>query len=223
MDLPPRVKRHLDQVLPGSTDMPRLIRITQNGEMFRKPGGRPLEFKAIQELSVRSVEFEWRAAFGPTPLVRLSVVDRFRGGEGLLAVRVWGLVPVTRSTGPDTDRSEAMRYLAELPWVPYAIGANSDLAWRPLDENDVEVATVVGGRRAAVRLALDADGLIRRASAVRPRMAGGEFVDTPWIGEFGDYVELGGIRVPRKAEVRWELSDGPFAYWRGEVTSLVAE
>jgi hypothetical protein len=222
-ELPPLIRSHLDRVLvdPGAT--PGLIRITQSGEMFRRPGGRPLEFKAVQELSVRSVDFEWRAAFGANPLVRLSVVDRFQDGEGLLAVKVWGLVPVTHSSGPDTDRSEAMRYLAELPWVPFAISANRELAWRPLDENDVEVATVVAGKRPAVRLALDADGLIRRASAVRPRLAGGEFVETPWVGEFGDYVELGGIRVPRTAEVRWELPDGPFTYWRCEVASLVAE
>jgi hypothetical protein len=40
---------------------------------------------------------------------------------------------------------------------------------------------------------------------------------------FGDYVKLGGISVPGGAEVSWELPEGPFTYWRGEVASLVAE
>lgn len=43
------------------------------------------------------------------------------------------------------------------------------------------------------------------------------------MGTFGDYVELGGVRVPSSAELSWELPDRPFTYWRGEVTSLVAE
>ena len=43
---------------------------------------------------------------------------------------------------------------------------------------------------------------------------------TPWAGSFSDYAELGGIRLPTKAEVRWELEDGPFTYWRGEITAV---
>ena len=30
----------------------------------------------------------------------------------------------------------------------------------------------------------------------------------------------GGLRVPRRAEVAWELPEGPFTYWRAEVTAL---
>jgi hypothetical protein len=27
--------------------------------------------------------------------------------------------------------------------------------------------------------------------------------------------------VPEQGEVRWELREGPFTYWRGTITSLV--
>jgi Family of unknown function (DUF6544) len=74
-----------------------------------------------------------------------------------------------------------------------------------------------------VRLEFDEEGLIRRAVANRPRIAGGKAIETRWGGEFGDYVSLGGIRVPGSAEVWWELPEGRFTYWRGEVTSLAAE
>ena len=131
-----------------------------------------------------------------------------------------GLVPATKNTGPETDRGEATRYLAELPWVPFAMTANRELSWRELDDGEVEVSTLVGGIAASVRLAFGESGLIKRASAMRPRVAGSAFVDTRWVGEFGDYIELGGIHVPGTAEVRWELPDGPFNYWRGEVASL---
>jgi hypothetical protein len=87
----------------------------------------------------------------------------------------------------------------------------------------VEVSTLVGGRPASVRLSFDEAGLVRGASGIRPRLAGRTSVDTPFVGTFGEYVELGGIRVPGSADVSWELPEGPFTYWRGEVTSLVAE
>jgi hypothetical protein len=205
--------------MPEETEIPGHVRLAQTGEMVRRPGEKPLEFRAVQDYEVAKVGFEWRASFGPNPMVRLNVVDRYRDGEGSLSVRVWGLVPLSRSSGPDSDRAEAMRYLAELPWVPQALGSNPELSWRDLEDGSVEVSTLIGGRAASVRLSFD-DGLIRSASGIRPRIAGRTAIDTPFTGTFGDYVELGGIRVPGSAEVSWDLPEGPFTYWRGEVTSL---
>jgi hypothetical protein len=221
--LPEAIAGHLRHVLTEGADTPDRILLGQTGEMLRKPGDGPLQFAAAQELSVHKVEFEWRAAFGPNRLVRMAVIDRYRDGQGLLTAKVWGLVPVVRRRGPETDRGEAMRYLAELPWVPHAIGSNAQLSWRELEDGSVEVSTLVGGRAATVQLSFDEAGLIATAAGVRPRLSAGTTVDTPFVGRFGDYVERGGIRIPRTAEVSWELPDGPFTYWRGEVTSLVAE
>jgi hypothetical protein len=220
--LPEPIARYLRHVLPEDAVTPSRVRLAQAGEMVQKAGGRRLEFRAVQEYAVESVEFEWRATFGPNPLVRVKVVDRYRDGEGLLVARIWGLIPATRRAGPETDRAEAMRYLAELPWVPHAIRSNKQLSWRELEDGSVEVSTLVAGRAASVRLSLE-DGLVRTVSGVRPMLAGGRAVETPFIGSFGDYVELGEIRVPGSAEVSWELPEGPFTYWRGEVTSLEAE
>jgi hypothetical protein len=219
--LPDRIAGHLSRVMPEGTEIPAHVRLAQTGEMVRRPGEKPLEFSAVQDYEVAKVGFEWRASFGPNPMVRLNVVDRYRDGDGSLSVRVWGLVPLSRSSGPDSDRAEAMRYLAELPWVPQAMGSNPELSWRDLEDGSVEVSTLIGGRAASVRLSFD-DGLIRSASGIRPRIAGRTAIDTPFTGTFGDYVELGGIRVPGSAEVSWDLPEGPFTYWRGEVTSLAA-
>jgi Family of unknown function (DUF6544) len=221
--LPDPIAGHLSLALPEGAATPSHVRLTQRGEMIQRPGGRRLEFTAVQALAVGRVEFEWRAVFGPNPLVRVRVVDHYRDGKGLLVAKVWGLVPSTRSTGPETDRAEAMRYLAELPWVPHAMESNPELSWRELEDGSVEVSTLVGGRAASVRLTLDDAGLIRSASGLRPRLAGRTSVETPFLGRFGEYVELGGIRVPRSGEMSWELPEGPFTYWWGEVTSLVAE
>ncbi|HEY6771878.1 MAG TPA: DUF6544 family protein [Solirubrobacterales bacterium] len=221
--LPSQIARHLSQVLQEGAATPSRVRLTQRGDMVQKPGGRRLEFTAVEELEVGTVGFEWRAGFGPNPLVRVRVLDRYRNGEGLLVAKVWGLIPATRSAGADADRAEAMRYLAELPWVPQAMRSNPELSWRELEDGSVEVSTLVGGRAASVRFTVDEAGLVRSARGIRPRLAGRTSVETPFLGTFGEYVELGGVRVPGSAEMSWELPEGPFTYWRGEVTSLVAE
>jgi hypothetical protein len=103
--------------------------------------------------------------------------------------------------------------------VPQAILVNAQLTWRELDERTVEVATSISGERVAVRLIFNEVGEITRTVAQRPRLEAGNAV-TPWIGEYTEYREFGGVRLPTRGEVRWELPDGPFTYWRGTISSL---
>jgi hypothetical protein len=219
--LPAPLLRYLHRVLPRGRIVPQQVRFTQVGEMWQKPGGRALRFTAVEELAVREVAFSWQARFPIAPLVSLRVVDSYAAGEGLLEARLLGLLPVMRQTGPEVSAGEALRYLAELAWVPYAIIANPQLEWRELDARTVEVATQVGSARMTVRLEFDAAGDVVGASTdARPRIEGKTVVPTPWAGSFSDYALAGGIRIPTRGEVRWELPGGPFTYWRGEITSL---
>lgn len=187
-----------------------------------KPGGRWLRFRATQESAVEEVAFSWRARFSLVPLVWLDVVDSFEAGTGALAARLWGAVRVMRGEGPEIDRGEAMRYLAELPWVPHAFWANDALAWRVAGDDAVDVRTGVGGAEVAVRLHFDVAGDVVASSARRPRETGGETRETPWGGRFGEYAVVGGVRLPTRAEVSWELPEGRFTYFRGVVTGLEA-
>jgi uncharacterized protein DUF6544 len=220
-EVPLQVRRYLDRVLPAGTSLPRQVRVTQVGEMWFKPGGRGRRFTAIEEFAVQVVAFSWRARFPIFPLVWLRVVDRYADGEGLLEARLFGLVRVMRARGEDVSEGEAYRYLAELPWVPQAMLANHQLEWRELDAETVEAATQVGSARAAVRFEFDAAGdIVGSFADSRPYTEGKTTVPRPWGGVFGEYEAVGGIRIPTRAEVRWELSDGPFVYWRGTITGV---
>ena len=186
--------------------------------MRQRPGGRSMRFSAVEDLAVDRIAFSWRARF---PL-RIRVFDGYSGGRGKLEARVLG-VPVMRQSGLDIAAGEALRYLAELPLVPWAMEHNAELEWRELDERSVEVAGRVGGKRRAVTVEFDAAGdVVRVGCDARPWQVGRAWVPTPWGGEFGDYRVLGGMRIPTRAEVYWELDEGRFVYWRGTVTSAVA-
>lgn len=219
--LPTLVRRYLDRALPAAASVPRLVRITQVGEMRQKPGGRWLRFSAVEEFAVETVTFSWRARFPIAPLVSLRVVDRYAAGGGLLEGRLWGLVPVVHSRGQQVDEGEALRYLAELVWVPHAMLANRELDWQEIDQSTVEVSTRVSSARVALRFEFDAVGdIVAAVAPERPRLDRGKAVRTPWAGVLADYEVVGGVRIPTRAEVRWELPDGPFPYWRGTITSL---
>jgi hypothetical protein len=58
-----------------------------------------------------------------------------------------------------------------------------------------------------------------RTEAKRPcAEAGGEIL--PWTCTFADYTAFGDVTVPRYGEVRWDLPEGPFTYWRGAITGV---
>lgn len=218
---PASVERYLRRALVSPRPAMR-VRLTQEGEMRLKPDGRWLPFRATEELDARQVAFSWRARFRLAPLVSLRVDDAYAAGEGGLAARLWGKIPVMRSGGADVSRGEAMRYLAELMWVPHALRDNSELEWRAIDDRRAEVAVQVGGGRAAVCLEFDDAGdLVRTSAEDRPYAEGRSAVPRPWGGVMRDYQVLDGVRIPTRAEVSWTLPAGVFTYWRGTVTSLV--
>jgi hypothetical protein len=217
-DLPDLMSRYVESALPEAVAPVASVRVTQVGEMILKPGKRPFRFDAVEEFAVDRVTFEWRARFRLLGPLAMRVVDSYDGRDGLLEVRILG-VPVQRKRGPELAQGEAYRYLAEIPWVPQAIRSNSQLEWRALDEHAVEIATRVAGQRLPLRLTFNEEGEITQTVAARPRLeAGGEV--TPWIGEYRDYTSFGGIRMPGRGEVRWELPEGPFTYWRGRITAV---
>jgi hypothetical protein len=219
VELPELVQRHLERSLPPDRPVPQQVRIRQEGQMWQKPGGRAMRFSAVQRFAVDRVAFSWRARFPLVGPVAIRVVDEYAGGDGKLEVRALGL-PLKRQRGPEIVTGEALRYLAELPWVPYAMAQNRELEWRQLDERHVEVATRVDERRLALELEFDPAGdIVRSSSRMRLLEVEKRWVPTPWAGEFRDYKVLGGIRIPTAAEAYWELESGRFVYWRGRVTA----
>ncbi len=216
--LPGVVQSYVARAVERDPESRRTVRVTQVGEMVLKRGAKARPFTATEEFAVDRVAFAWRARFPLLGPVALNVVDSYDGREGLLEVRLLG-VPLQRNRGPQLALGEAFRYLAEIAWVPHAILANPGLEWRDLGDRAAEVSTRIAGERIAVRLIFDEAGAITQTIAERPRIeAGGEVAR--WIGEYSDPQELSGVRLPTRGEVRWELPDGPFTYWRGRVTSL---
>ena len=61
-DLPPEVELARRLGVPDGGGG-RLVRLTQSGEMWLKPGSKPLDFSAEQTIAAADVGFLWRAWF----------------------------------------------------------------------------------------------------------------------------------------------------------------
>jgi hypothetical protein len=199
--------------------VPTTVRVQQTGEMWKKPGARAMAFQATEDFAVCRVAFSWRARFPIVWPLAMTVVDRFADGAGQLRVSLLGIRLQTQ-TGPETTIGEAMRYLAELAWAPHAIAANRELEWRDVDEGTIEVQCDVAAAKAAVRWEFNDAGEFVRATGLRPFPIGKTFVPRRWGGDFGEYTDFAGTRIPSFGEAWWELPEGRFAYWRARITAL---
>ncbi len=212
-----RIRR---QAMPGGDVACRGTWVRQEGEMRFAPDRPWLPFEAEQWFLGPGVDFRWQARVRMAPLLRARVTDSFAKGEGALTARVLGFVPVARACGPDMDRGEAQRGLAELPWRPFAFKEGQLVTWDVGEAGRLHATFDDGKTQAAVELAIDDEGRVLRASTpARPRLLGRSVVDTAWSGAFGAYRSFGQLRVPKEAEVTWQLPGGPFTYWRGRVTA----
>jgi hypothetical protein len=215
-DLP----RPLHELAARAPDSPiRQVQIRQRGEMWLKQGGRAMAFTAVQHFAADRVAFSWKARFPLLGPLALRVVDDYDSGAGALTVSLFGL-PLQRQRGPETTRGEALRYLAELPFVPPALLMNRDLEFQEIDDRRVDVAATVAGDRLTMTLELDERGnVVRTSSTMRELKRDGKWRATPWGGEFRDYAQIGPLYLPATGEAYWDLEDGRYVYWRGSITA----
>ncbi len=206
---------------PG--DLARRVVFTQLAEVELQRGKRWELLSAEQTVAAGAPGFVWCATqhWGPVPKFR--VIDAFTRGAGLLKVALFGLVPVVRAQGPEIDRSEAMRYLAELPWAPDAILGNPALRWRMLGDW-AEVAMGPEDAPIAVRFRFDAQGdIVEMMAEGRPaRDPAGNLTRLDWQAFFRDYRMIGPRRIPAEGEVGY-VEGGAFkSYFQARILTYEA-
>jgi len=216
--IPERILAAYRRAVPDPPAEPRDVLLEQTGEIRLGPDKPWMPFTAEQRIHATLTGFLWHARVKMAPLVTCVVEDAFEEGHGRLDAKVFGLLPVARARGVDVDRGEVQRYLAELPWCPAALVANPELRFRERSDGSVRVSVGDDGET-WVDLGFDGDGDVVTASTTT-RMRDDVGRPQPWEGRFSDYRDFGGIRAPARGEVGWRTPQGPYLYWRGEVTSL---
>lgn len=215
----PRILRDF-AVRNGAGRGPRVRRVElgQAVEMRRERRGPWQKLWGWQWVCVREPGFVWKAGqqlWGP--LAKILVLDAYVWGRGRLWVNLLSAIPVVRATGEDIDRSEAMRYLAELPWAPDAILENGALIWHQIDARSVRV--ILG--EVAVTFRFDKGGdIVEMTAKDRPvRDPDGEHRLRDWRAVFSEYRWIGGRRIPARGEVGYDYADGYEPYWRGTINA----
>ena len=217
--LPDAAQRWLERVLPANTPVPTRVKVSQTGTL--ESNGRWLRLRAEGTYWVRPLAFEWRARLRTMLGMWVVATDGQADGDGWSGAKLWGLMSIGERRGPELERMQLVRNLAELAWLPELAVADPDLRWTEAGDDAFELRVGAAEAEIMVRFDLDGAGDVVRASCPgRPYDVPEGFDDAPWRYELSDHRDIGGIRVPASAVATYELPDGPWEYLRVEITDI---
>jgi hypothetical protein len=200
----------------------RTVHTTQRGEMRASPQARWIPFTAEEVTATTHSSFCWTARMNPGKISSVSIIDAYDRGHGRLIVKAAGIVPVKRMAGPDLDKSELQRYLASVSLCPAILLNHSSLECVAETDSSFQLRDREDATGTVVQIFVNDAGEMTECRADRLRMADKDFVLTHWSANCSDFCDWEGMRVPTRMQATWHLPDGPFTYFRGEITNRVA-
>ncbi len=217
--LPDPVRRYLHYAQAVGKTPIRTVRLRQRGAMSMAQKSKWLPMTAEQYFTTNPPAFLWYGTLHPFPLVSVSATDLYAGGHGTLQIKAMSLIPISESHGPETDRGELLRYLAEMTWFPTAFLARS-IRWDAIDAGSARATISLPPVSVSGIFHIDEQGRCTHFTTERYRLERKRQVLRAWTGRYDDYREMAGFRVPMKLEEAYTLEAGEFSYFRGEVTAI---
>ena len=214
--LPPAVRRYLEAAGATRRAPVRSLRRLHGGTFRPEPGKPAHPIRGEQHFRAEPPGFVWWGRVRPAPLLWIDARDTCLAGEGRMLIMVESTLKLEDARGPGLDEGAMLRLLAEMVWYPTALLDSRYVTWEEAGPDQARGTLRIGERAVTALFHFGTDGLVDRLDAARPFGATGE--QTPWFGQYGDFREVDGLRVPFRADVGWLLDGKPYDYAHWEMT-----
>jgi hypothetical protein len=211
---------------PGGEEAARSIRALaweEEGELRASPKARWIPFTARHRVEAAATTFRWDAMIGTGALTRTAVTDACDDRHGWSVARAAGFLPVARVEGPEMDRGQVQRWLADVGRCPSALLVHPRLEASSAGGRWLRLRDAAGPADAVVELELGPEGGPVSMRGVRPSLQGRKFVLRAWSGRMGAPVEWEGFRVPTALEASWTYPEGEFVTFQAVGKPIRAE
>ena len=219
--LPGPVRRHLQYAVREDAAAIRTARLRHDGFFRTSPKQSWWEIRGEQYFTAARPGFVWNARVRPAPLLWVEARDALLHERGNMLVKFLSTIPIANASSAEIDQGATLRWLAEVAWFPYALVSDC-IQWEPIDDRSARATVAYEGPPASAVFEMDDEGKLVRLRAERYRDLGeGRSALTPWGGDYRDYRNVNGFRVPTSVEVGWDLGAQPwFAYARFRILTL---
>lgn len=164
--------------------------------------------------------FYWKGIIKPLPILAISARDFYFRGKGEMKIKLNGIIPLGKTTGPEMDEASLMRFVSEAPLFPSVFLSANYITWEEIDSTSAKVIIEHQGVRAEGIFTLNKKGEIIKYSSTRARDTKDGPKPTKWTGYFGDYTDFHGFKIPTFFVAEWNLPDEDFQYVRFLVNSI---
>jgi Family of unknown function (DUF6544) len=212
--------------LPGGEEAARRIRAVEwneDGELRSSPRARWIPFTARHRIESSRTTFRWDAVLATGALLRTAVTDACEDRHGWSMAKAAGVLPVARAEGPEIDRGQVQRYLADLGRCPAALLLHPTIQAASAGGRWLRLRDSAAPADAEVELEIDPGGGAVAMRAVRPAMEGRRFVARTWSGRMSAPVEWEGMRVTSDLEAAWHYPEGVVVTYRAASRPFRAE
>jgi hypothetical protein len=221
--LPAPVQRYFRATLKDGAPIVAAATVRHQGTFNMSEGGEQWKrFTSTQRVVTRRPGFVWDGRVSMAPGLAVHVHDAYVAGEGILHPAIGGLFTlVDLRGGGDVAQGELTRWFAEAAWYPTALLPSQGVRWEAVDEDSARATLIDGPISLTLLFRFASDGAMHSVRAEsRGRTVQGRVILTPWEGQWSQFAERHGMRVPLTGEVAWITPEGRKPYWRGTISEL---
>jgi hypothetical protein len=194
--------------------------VRQEGK-FRMAADKPwMPMKAEQVFTVDPPGMAWRARFKMFGLPLFRANDSYRDGQGHMFGKAAGLFTIFDDRSEKLTLGTLTRYLSEMIWFPIAY-LGDKVTWTAVNNNSADVTLSDHGRTASGRMVFDELGRPVTFETMRYREMNSEYVLAPWHTPNLEYGERGGLNIPVRGQVYWDMPEGKLVYGDFRIVEVV--
>lgn len=151
--------------------------------------------------------------------VNVPGYHRYVHARASMDIRLFGLIPVVKSSGPVMDTTETVTLFNDMCLLAPATLIDPRISWEPVDSLTVRAVFRNQGVRVSALLYFNAQGqLINFISQDRTAIAEGRKL--PFSTPVSRYAPVNGFQLMAEGSAVWEYPDGPFEYGKFRLKSV---
>ena len=202
--LPPPAQRYFKNVLKEGQPYINSVRLKHNGLFKTHQNKSWSTIEGEQYFTAGTPGFIWKGKIGI-----LSACDMYLNNKGRLVISLLNTINIVDGQGENFNQGELLRWLGESVWFPTNILPSEKLKWIPIDNTSAKLIFNHDKLSLFYIVKFNKNNEIIQLETER------YYNDTnlkPWVGNFENYKEINGVKVPTIIKATWKLEEGDHTY-----------
>ncbi len=216
--LPRPVQAYLEHVINPGVEQARFVRVKQRGVWRSLSQPDWVELKAMAYYSGTIPGLVWHATMKSSPLSWQDAQLLYGNGDASGHVKFLGMITMFDPDGDEVASALLARILMESVWFPTSLIPSGQLRWEPVNATSARATLSDHGTTVSCVFTFNENNEVTKiVTQDKFRDAETSFEREQCSMHCSDYKQFGGVRIPTKVRLEWNLEEQDFEYARIEI------